>query len=71
MKKSYQDVKDEQLVEKTGKKISQWISILDKFKVTEKKSNEGVALLEEEYDVPGYWAKVIVACYLKRKKNNL
>jgi hypothetical protein len=71
MKKNYWDVEEEQLVEKTGKKISQWISILDKFKSTEKKSNNSVALLEEEYDVPVYWARIIVAHYLKQKKNNL
>jgi hypothetical protein len=35
MKKNYQEVKDEQLVEKTGKKISQWIRILDKFNGSE------------------------------------
>ena len=71
MKKNYWDVEEGQLVEKTGKKISQWISILDKFKVIEKKPNEGITLLEEEYDVPKYWARTIITCYLKRKKNNL
>jgi len=36
MKKEYWDVTDEQVIDKTGKKISAWISILDKFKASEK-----------------------------------
>jgi hypothetical protein len=31
MKKEYWDVTDEQVVEKTGKKIAEWLKILDKF----------------------------------------
>jgi hypothetical protein len=67
MKKEYWDVTDEQVVEKTGKKIVEWIKILDKFKAIEKKSNEVVALLQSEYDVPRYWARTITTHYLKSK----
>ena len=34
MKKEYWEVSDEQVVEKTGKKISEWMGILDKFNLT-------------------------------------
>jgi hypothetical protein len=67
MKKEYWDVTDEQVVEKTGKKIVEWRKILDKFKAIEKKSNEVVALLQSEYDVPRYWARTITTHYLKSK----
>ena len=36
MKKEYWDVTDEQVIEKIGKKISEWIKILDKFNAIEK-----------------------------------
>jgi len=67
MKEDYWNVSDEQVMEKTGKKISEWIKILDKFKAAEKKSNDVVAYLQEEYDVPRYWARTLTTHYLKQK----
>ena len=67
MKQDYWNVSDEQVIEKTGKKIAEWIKILDKFKAAEKKSNEVVAFLQEEYDVPRYWARTLTTHYLKQK----
>lgn len=67
MKQDYWNVSDEQVIEKTGKKISEWIKILDKFKAAEKKSNDVVAYLQEEYDVPRYWARTLTTHYLKQK----
>jgi len=67
MKKEYWDVSDEQILEKTGKKIPEWISILDKFKASEKKSNDIVAFLQKEYAVPRYWARTLTTHYLKSK----
>jgi len=67
MKKEYWDVSDEQVFEKTGKKISDWLKILDKFKASEKKSNDVVAYLQKDYEVPRYWARTITTLYLKTK----
>ena len=67
MKKEYWDVTDEQVVEKTGKKISEWIKILDQFKAGEKKSNDAVAHLQNDYKVPRYWARTLTTHYLKSK----
>ena len=67
MKQDYWNVSDEQVIEKTGKKISEWIKILDKFKAAEKKSNDVVAYLQQEYDVPRYWARTLTTHYLKQK----
>ena len=67
MKQDYWNVSDEQVVEKTGKKISEWIKILDKFKASEKKSNDVVAHLQEEYNVSRYWARTLTTHYLKQK----
>ena len=67
MKQDYWIVSDDQVIEKTGKKISEWIKILDKFEATEKKSNEVVVYLQLEYNVPRYWAKTLTTHYLKQK----
>jgi len=67
MKQDYWNVSDEQVLEKTGRKISEWIKVLDKFKAIEKKSNDIVAYLQLEYNVPRYWARTLTTHYLKRK----
>jgi len=67
MKKHYWNVEDEQVIEKTGKKISEWIKLLDKFKATEKKSNDVVTYLQSEHNVPRYWARTLTTHYLKSK----
>jgi hypothetical protein len=66
MKKEYWDVTDEQVVEKTGKKISEWIKILDGFKAEEKKSTEVVVYLQEKFNVPRYWARTLTTLHLKK-----
>jgi len=68
MKKEYWKVSDDQVVEKTGKKVSEWLAILDKFKASEKKSNDVVAYLQKEYEVPRYWARTLTTNYLKQKE---
>jgi len=67
MKKEYWDVEDTQVFEKTGKKIAEWIHILDKFRAAEKKSNDVVAHLQQEYQVPRYWARTLSTHYRKQK----
>jgi hypothetical protein len=66
MKKEYWDVTDDQVVEKTGKKIAEWVKLLDKFGAAEKKSNDVVAYLQNEHDVPRYWARTLTTYYLKK-----
>jgi len=68
MKKEYWEVSDEQVIEKTGKKIADWIKVLDKFKASEKKSNDVVAHLVTEHEVPRYWARTLTTLYLKQKE---
>jgi hypothetical protein len=65
MKKEYWDVEDAQLIEKTGKPISGWIAIPDLYKAAEKKSNDVVAHLQTEYNVPRYRARTLTTLYLK------
>jgi hypothetical protein len=67
MKKEYWDVEDDQVIEKTGKKSAEWIAILDDFKAADKKSNDSVALLQQQYNVPRYWARTLTTHYLKSK----
>ena len=65
------NVKDGQVIEIAGKKISEWARILDKFRAVKKKASEVVALVKEEYDVPVDWARTITTHYLKHKENTL
>lgn len=67
MKTEYWDVTDEQVIEKTGKKIAEWIKILDKFGAADKKSNDSVGHLQSEYEIPRYWARTLTTRYLKEK----
>ncbi|MBI1228460.1 MAG: DUF4287 domain-containing protein [Bacteroidetes bacterium] len=66
MKQDYWDVTDEQVVEKTGKHLAEWLDILEKFQAATKKSNEVVAHLQENYQVPRYWARTLTTHYLKK-----
>ena len=68
MKKDYWDVSDEQVIEKTGKKISEWLKIMDEYKAADKKSNDVVSHLQTEYNVPRYWARTLTTHYLKSKE---
>ena len=65
MKKEYWDVSDEQVLEKTGKHIAEWIAIMDAFGTADKKSTETVVHLQEQYNVPRYWARTLTTHYLK------
>lgn len=67
MKSDYWNVDDAQVVEKTGKPIAHWIKILERFKATDKKSNDSVAHLQDGHGVPRYWARTLTTLYLKRK----
>ncbi|RYE25405.1 MAG: DUF4287 domain-containing protein [Sphingobacteriales bacterium] len=67
MKTEYWEVTDGQLVEKTGKKLADWVKILDAFKAGEQKSNDVVAHLQSQYNVSRYWARTLTTRYLKEK----
>jgi len=67
MKQDYWNVPDEQIIEKTGKKTAEWITILDAFNAAGKKPNDVVARLQAEYNVPRYWARTLTTRYLKQK----
>ena len=65
MKKEYWDVSDEQVTEKTGHNIDHWIKILNAFDAKNKKSNDSVAHLQNEHNVPRYWARTMTTLFLK------
>lgn len=67
MKQDYWNVSEEQVIEKTGKGITEWTGILDAFRARDKKSNEVVAHLQQEYSVPRYWARTLTTLYLKQQ----
>ncbi|MBI3237308.1 MAG: DUF4287 domain-containing protein [Flavobacteriia bacterium] len=69
MKQEYWNVEDSQVVEKTGKPITEWVTILRQFKAEEKKSNDVVAHLQQEFDVPRYWARTLTTLYLKQPES--
>lgn len=65
MKKEYWDVSNEQVIEKTGQNIDYWINVLTAFDVKNKKSNDVVAHLQNEHNVPRYWARTLTTLFLK------
>jgi hypothetical protein len=67
MEQDHWNVSDEQVIEKTGKKLADRIKLLDKFKAAEKKSNDVVAHLQQEHNVPRYWARTLTTHYLKKQ----
>jgi hypothetical protein len=68
MKADYWNVEDSQVVEKTGKPLAHWMRVLDAFGAAGKKSNDAVAHLQKEHDVPRYWARTLTTRYLKSKE---
>lgn len=68
MKADYWDVTDEQLVEKTGKPWTHWHKVLERFAAHTKKSNEVVAHLQQDHNVPRYWARTLTTKYLKSRE---
>ncbi len=69
MKNDYWNVEDAQVIEKTGKTIREWITILDGFEASNKKSNEVVTHLQQTFNVPRYWARTLTTLYLKEDTN--
>ena len=67
MKKDYWNVSDEQVIEKTGKTISEWNEILSEFDKNIEKSNVFVAYLQDEFSIPRYWARTLTTGYIKQK----
>lgn len=61
----YWDVSDDQVIEKTGKPIAHWSTLLSEFGAENRKSNEAVELLQKQHDVPRYWARTLTTNYLK------
>lgn len=68
MRADYWNVDDEQVIEKTGKPLSHWKKVLDTFGAATKKSNDVVAFLQQEHEVPRYWARTLVTNYLKQQQ---
>lgn len=66
MKADYWDVTDEQVIEKTGQALAHWHNVLDAFGVTGRKSNEVVSHLQNEHQVPRYWARTLTTWHLKQ-----
>ena len=66
LKPDYWNVSEEQIVKKTGKPLTHWKKILDAFGASTKESNDVVAHLQQEYDVPRYWARTLTTHYLKQ-----
>lgn len=67
MKSAYWEVSNEQVLEKTGKGIADWLEILAAFEAGNKKSNEVVAHLQAQFGVPRYWARTLTTLYLKQQ----
>ena len=67
MKTEYWNVHDDQVVEKTGKKLAEWKKVLKAFDASAKKSNVVVVFLQMEHGVPRYWARTLTTWYFKQE----
>jgi hypothetical protein len=67
MKSDYWNVDDAHVVEKTGKPLSHWKKVLDKFGAATKKSTASVEHLQNDHGVPRYWARTLTTRCLKEK----
>ena len=65
------NINDKQIFEMTGKNFFEWIKTIDIFTALRRKTYDVVSLLQEEYDVPEYWARIIATHYLEHKENIL
>jgi hypothetical protein len=65
MKADYWNVTDDQVIEKTGKPLRHWMSVLKKFDAANKKSAEAVSHLQNDHGVPRYWARTLTTRFLK------
>lgn len=65
VKADYWDVTDDQLIEKTGQPLAHWTGLLDGFDAGSKTSNDVVAFLQGQHNVPRYWARTLTTRYLK------
>ena len=65
MKEEYWIVEDAQAIEKTGKPLAHWTTVLNSFEAADKKSNDVVAHLQNDHAVPRYWARTLTTRYQK------
>ncbi len=65
MKSDYWNVDDDQVIEKTGHPLSHWKKVLSAFDATSRKSNDVVKHLQDEHNVPRYWARTLTTNFLK------
>jgi hypothetical protein len=61
------DVNDDQIVKMAGKSIAHWTEVLNRFDAESKRSNDVVAHLKKEHQVPGNWARTLTTGYLQRQ----
>src|SRR5689334_5159950 len=59
MRSDYWNVKDEQVIEKTGKPLAHWKKVLKEFGAADKKPTECVNHLQKGHGVPRYWARTL------------
>jgi len=64
MKSENWSVTDEEVFRKTGKKITEWCRILDRFQASDKKPNDIVAFLQTDHGVHRHWARTLTTNYL-------
>jgi hypothetical protein len=55
------------MIEKTGKPLAHWRKVLTAFDAADKKSNDVVAHLQKDHDVPRYWARTLTTWFLKQQ----
>ena len=65
MRSDYWNVKDEQVIEKTGEPLAHWAKILKEFGAADKKPAECANHLQKGHGVPRYWARTLTTAFFK------
>ena len=63
MEKGYKTIKEEVIINKTGKSFKYWIKILDKFNVKKNGHTLTAKFLREKYKLGPWWSQVITVKY--------
>ena len=66
VRQDYWQVEDDQVVAKTGKPLSHWSKVLDRFGADAKATTETVDHLQDKHGVPRAWARTLATNYLRR-----
>ncbi len=65
MREDYWIVEDSQVIEKTGKGLAYWTTVLIAFDAANRKASDVVNHLQNDHGIPRYWARTLTTRFAK------